>query len=242
MSKNTLYIVLTIVLLIFGIFLTLDRFGQSDIEMGASEIGDVEESDGYVFSGDIRLVADTASSTIIWKGQRTILTSNVNIGSINLTSGSLDVVDGGISGGEFVVDMGSIALISVHGKGPREGGGDTLLKHLMSDDFFSTERYPESRFTLISAQLATSTGLYTIVGNMTIKGIEREISFPAVFRKVGEKITATSEIVLDRTLWDITYGSSNFFKNIGDQVIGDEFSLTIDMVFDVATSTNGAGV
>ena len=70
-------------------------------------------------------------------------------------------------------------------------------------------------------------GEYKVTANATIKGKTKEIRFLA---KVDEANgTATAEIELDRTDYDIRYGSGSFFDNLGDKTIYDDFSLTVTL-------------
>ena len=43
------------------------------------------------------------------------------------------------------------------------------------------------------------------------------------------KPTATAKITLDRTDFDVRYGSGSFFDNLGDKTIYDEFDLQVTL-------------
>ena len=72
-----------------------------------------------------------------------------------------------------------------------------------------------------------------MTGTMLIKGIENEISFPVQFTKTDDGVRVKGTMTLDRTLWDVRFGSDKFFDNLGDGLIEDEFTLTFDMLFNV---------
>ncbi len=70
-------------------------------------------------------------------------------------------------------------------------------------------------------------GNYRVVGNLTIKGITKEIKFDATINAVDGKATGEAAIKIDRTDFNISYRSGNFFENLGDKTIYDEFDLNV---------------
>jgi polyisoprenoid-binding protein YceI len=68
---------------------------------------------------------------------------------------------------------------------------------------------------------------YNLTADLTIKGITKSITFPATFKMVGNKFEGVAKITIDRTLWDIKYGSSNFFEGLGDKAIKNEIELSV---------------
>jgi polyisoprenoid-binding protein YceI len=70
----------------------------------------------------------------------------------------------------------------------------------------------------------------TITGDLTIKGITHPLTFQA---KVGVKngVAAVSgTATVDRTQYNVRFGSKSFFEGIGDQAIYDEFLLGFNIV------------
>ncbi len=156
-------------------------------------------------------------STITWKGKK-ILGSHY--GSINLKEGSM-VLDGDkITSGKFVIDMTSIVVQDLKGdsKGQLEG-------HLKSDDFFGVENHPTSTLVIKSGN-KTQEGYY-INGDITIKGTTEPISF--LLKMNGNN--ATANLKIDRTKFNVRYGSGSFFANLGDNTIYDEFELDVTLKF-----------
>jgi polyisoprenoid-binding protein YceI len=68
------------------------------------------------------------------------------------------------------------------------------------------------------------------VGNLTIKGITNEITFPAMIKMDDKAIVTVAKIMVNRTKFDIKYGSASFFESIGDKAISDEFELDVNVV------------
>lgn len=154
------------------------------------------------------------ASKISWTGEK--LTGS-HEGTINLKDGYFEMEDGKLIGGEFRADMTSIIVTDLEGdsKGKLEG-------HLNSDDFFGVKDYPTATF-VINTAAEKSNGVYGISGDLTIKGKTNPIAFD--LKMDGN--TATTKLVIDRTKYDIRYGSGSFFDDLGDKTIYDEFTLDI---------------
>ena len=167
----------------------------------------------------------TSSSSLGWEGSRPLIPGYKDNGTIAIQGGSLEVSGGVITGGSFTIDMGTITAVST-GRG---NGEDMLSRHLKSADFFDAENFPTSTFTITNA---TADGMIT--GNLTIKGETHPISFPATLSQNGDTITAQAEVEVDRTTWNVRYGSDKFFDNLGNNLIDDTFTLTINLTAERA--------
>ena len=129
--------------------------------------------------------------------------------------------EGKLTGGEFEVDMTSLISTDLEGeyKGKLEG-------HLKSDDFFGVENHPNSTLVFTKVK-ASGKNSYEVQGDLTIKGITKPVTFDVSV--YGSKATATMKV--DRTDFDIKYGSGSFFDDLGDKTIYDEFDLVVDLEF-----------
>lgn len=106
-----------------------------------------------------------------------------------------------------------------------------LINHLKSEDFFNIAKYPVATLKITKVlKIKNKSNAYNLTGNLSIKGITKAISFPATFKKVGNTYQATATISVDRTKWDIKYGSANFFEGLGDKAIKNEFELNVNIV------------
>lgn len=164
---------------------------------------------------------NTSTSQIQWKARKV---TGAHEGTVNLKTGNLEFSNGQLSGGYFEIDMRSIAVTDLTGdmKGKLEG-------HLKSDDFFGVEQFPTALFKISSVVSRGTAGEYKISGTATIKGKTKEIRFNA---RVNEQSgIATADIELDRTDFDVRYGSGSFFDNLGDKTIYDEFNITVNLAF-----------
>ena len=160
---------------------------------------------------------NTTESKVMWKGYKV---TGEHAGTINLKSGSLEFEDSQLVGGEFVIDMNSMVCTDMPA-----GPGKKLVGHLSSPDFFNIAEHGTASFKITKA-VAYADNDYKVVGDLTIKGITNKIKFIA---KVVDG-NAKANITIDRTDFDIKYGSGSFFEGLADKTIYDEFDLEIALV------------
>ncbi|HKY63935.1 MAG TPA: YceI family protein [bacterium] len=170
---------------------------------------------------------DPAKSKIEWVGKK--VTGQHN-GSLEVKSGNLTVDQGQIKSGDFVVDMKSIKVLDLQDPAPNA----KLTNHLKSDDFFSVETHPETQFKITSAK-GTVPGKVDVTGDLTIKGITHPVTIPTTLKQEGDKLSAKGEVKIDRTLYNVKYGSGKFFQGLGDKLISDDFELKLDLYADKAS-------
>ncbi|WP_298536470.1 YceI family protein [uncultured Algibacter sp.] len=165
-------------------------------------------------------LANTETSTIEWKGSKPTGSHN---GTIAIESGSLEISEDNIIGGTFNIDMTSITVKDIPAEDEKNG---KLLGHLNSPDFFDSENHPMATFTVTGTE--NSDGKTMLSGNLAIKGIENNITFQVTLSKNKENVILSSETFsIDRSKWDIRYGSKSFFDNLGDKFINDDIELKI---------------
>lgn len=161
---------------------------------------------------------NTETSTITWKGYKV---TGSHEGTVALESGKLEFDGDKLTGGAFTVAMSTLISTDLTGeyKGKLEG-------HLKSDDFFGVEKFPTATLEFTEVK-ATGKNAYEVTANMTIKGQTHPVTFD--MSVYGSK--ATANLKIDRTKYDIRYGSGSFFDNLGDKTIYDEFDLVADLEF-----------
>ncbi|WP_192823450.1 YceI family protein [Rufibacter sp. LB8] len=168
----------------------------------------------------------TDASTITWVGRKV---TGEHTGNIKLASGTILFNKSMLRGGTFVMDMSSITCTDLQGNSNKN-----LVNHLRSDDFFSVEKNPTAMFAITNLaerpNAKNGAANYTITGDLTIKGIVNQVSFPAFVTVKKGVATAKATLKFDRTKWDIKYRSGNFFENIGDKAIHDDVELKIELV------------
>ncbi len=162
-----------------------------------------------------------SESTIAWVGEKF---TGKHSGTIQIKDGTLNINDGMLTGGNFVIDMTSITLTDIQGDGKAN-----LEGHLKNEDFFGVDAFPTASLVITEAK-AKGNGNYDIKANLTIKGITNPVAFYATVKPVGKSLKATAVIKVDRTLYGIRYGSGKFFDNLGDKTISDDFELNVSLV------------
>ncbi len=170
-----------------------------------------------------RIDAQISESILIWKGHK-IMGSHEGV--LDLKSGYIIGDETMINGGTFVVDM-----TSIRAKTLMDGGDDhdksELASHLRDGDFFDAPTYPTAKFVITSAKHFGAK--MQITGEMTIKGVTQPIAFLSTWTNGVLK----ANIEIDRTAFNIKYGSGTFFGDLGDRAIKDKFSLDINIPFNI---------
>jgi polyisoprenoid-binding protein YceI len=110
------------------------------------------------------------------------------------------------------------------------GTNAKLVGHLKSDDFFGVAKHPTASFVITNVVSRGKAGEYKLIGDITVKGTTKEIRFNATINQAGDTVSGNAEIVLDRTDFDVRYGSGSFFEDLGDKTIYDEFTLKLTIV------------
>lgn len=165
---------------------------------------------------------DTKKSALNWNGKKV---TGEHYGTVDIADGTMLVDGGKLTGGTFTFDMNSIVSKDL----TDEGYNKKFIGHMKSEDFFNTAKFPTSTFK-ITKVTPKGNNVYEITGNMTIKGITNAVTFPATVKMSGNTIEADGKATLDRTKYDIRYGSKSFFENIGDKAIYDDFTVEMKLV------------
>jgi len=164
---------------------------------------------------------DTKESKVVWTGKKV---TGEHTGYISVGNGQVMVDKNTLTGAKVNIDMNSIVCTDIKD----EGTNKKFVGHLRSDDFFSVDKNPVTTFEITSVKPA-SNGDYNVKGNLTIKGKTNEIDFPAKVSIANGLVKANGTAKIDRTKWDIRYGSGKFFEGLGDKMIYDEFEITFDL-------------
>jgi len=172
------------------------------------------------------LSVDPAKSTLNWQGKKV---SGEHVGNVKIAKGVLNVEANKLVGGTFDIDMTSITNTDL----TDASYNAKLIGHMKSDDFFAVEKYPTSTFKITKVEPIAGAKAgepnYTVTGDLTIKGITNSISFPATVKIAGNKAEAAAKFDVDRTKWDIKYGSG-LIGTAADKIIYDNFTMDLKLV------------
>jgi len=174
-----------------------------------------------VFAGTQKV--DASKSSVKWLGKKV---TGEHFGSIAVKEGNLEVTGGKVTGGKVVIDMQSLTVEDVKDAGMN----GKLVGHLKSDDFFSVASNPTSE--LVVTKVESNGNSHTFTGNLTIKGITNPATFTTTSTKDGKSTVYKGTLTIDRTKYNVRYGSKSFFENIGDKAIYDEFTLDFILVVE----------
>jgi polyisoprenoid-binding protein YceI len=172
---------------------------------------------------------DPNSSQIGWKASKR--TETVHMGTVSIKEGSLSFLEGKLIAGYFHADMTSMKNTDL--TDPKKNA--TLMGHLKSADFFHVDSFPTASFELTGAEaLSGGTSTHKVSGNLTIKGISRNVTFPATVNKTDDKVSAQAVFEINRNDWGITWGGSketrkSIKEKLGDNLIKDMIELNISL-------------
>jgi polyisoprenoid-binding protein YceI len=169
---------------------------------------------------------DVKQSKLEWHGKKV---TGEHKGLINIKGGTLQFKDDMLAGGEFEIDMKSIVDLDLE----NEQWNTKLVNHLKSDDFFSVEKFPTATLKITEVKSHKSEkndANYWIKGDLTIKGITNPIEFEAKVEKTKEGVTGSATMVVDRSKYNVRYGSGSFFEGLGDKLIYDDFDMKISLI------------
>ncbi len=180
--------------------------------------------------GDTKTTAtlnvDPTQSQLTWTARKI---GGEHTGTVNIAKGTLQVEGNKLLGGEFLMDMTSITDTDI----TNEMMNGKLTTHLKSEDFFSVEKNPTSTFaiTKVAPVVGAKAGdaNYTITGDLSIKGITKSVTFPAIVNIKDNMAEATATFDIDRTLWDIKYRAA-IIGTVADKVIEDHFTIALKVV------------
>lgn len=215
---KTLSRILPLLVLVFS-FAACNNAPEGD----KANTGEAQENKTNVVAAKDYAV-DVAASSLGWEGAKP---AGKHEGTLMLKSGNLSVKGGEIVGGNFIIDMNSIKCTDLP-----EGKAGDLEGHLKNEDFFDVPNHPEAKFEITEvAQGDAGTGVQKLTGNLTIKGISKSISFDTNVKVDGDHATATAaQFTIDRTEWDVKYGSKKIFKDLGDKFINDDMGISINLI------------
>ena len=167
---------------------------------------------------------DTRESWIQWTGRNP---NTRHYGTVELAGGELTGHENGFSG-KCDIDMESIENLNLAGDELQP----VLISHLKSDDFFFTHLFPKAIFTIekarpFDAPLFSSPN-YEVIGALSLRGIVREMCFLSTFNRNQQgDLIAEAHFDIDRTQWNVRYGSSRFFEHLGMHLVFDPVTIEL---------------
>lgn len=203
-----------------GLGLTGCKNDNKEAEVSEAKEAATAEAEAMNFT------VDTTESVIKWQGEKP---TGTHTGTIKVAEGSFKANDSVIESGTFVIDMQSIEVTDLEGE--EKANLEAHLKGTVEGkegDFFNVNEFPQATFEVTG--ITEEEGQSMLQGNLTMKEETKNISFPVSISKDGENIMITSEeFTIDRTKWNVNYGSKSVFEGLGDKFINDDVSLKINL-------------
>lgn len=172
----------------------------------------------------------SAKSNIDWTGRKVTGAHN---GTINIKEGQLLLNNDQLTGGKIIIDTSTIKILDITDPDTNA----QFAGHLASDDFFSIEKFPTAAFEITSAKQQSNNNYY-LEGNLTIKGITHPASLESAVKNNGDSLNLSGKLIVDRTLYGIKFRSGNFFKDLGDTLIYNDFELDVNITAATQLSKN----
>jgi polyisoprenoid-binding protein YceI len=218
-------------ILIAGLALCMLASCSNDNKAAKADVKNATETPAIKTDGDSSLKVNTAASVIEWTGSKP---AGKHTGTIMIKEGEIYLDAGDIDGGKFTIDMNTITVTDLDGEGKTN-----LEGHLKGsaeenqDHFFNVKKYPTSTFeiTKVAKLAGDADATHLVYGNLTIKDVKKEVGFKANINTEGGKVkVSTPEFTIDRSEFNVTYGSAKFFDDLKDKVINDDIVFKIDLV------------
>ena len=167
---------------------------------------------------------DRNQSTIEWSGKAAFNSYTLS-GKIGCGESSLKLVNDRLTEVRMVIDMQSLS-----------SDIPKLTQHLRSGDFFAVQDHPTARFAGNEIDYLKADSV-AVSGDLEIKGVTKPMRLAGKVTKTGDgQMMVIGQAVVDRTVFGIYYNSPNYFKNLKQNAIADEFKLTFELRFSLSVT------
>jgi len=216
----------------------LRKAGYKDINVYKGGINEWEKLDFNIEYGKVKknnsleiknkkYVISVDRSTIEWTGRNF---NGKHVGSLSFLRGFIEFKDEIPINAEFEVDMNSIKNNDIEDDNIK----GYLINHLVSEDFFEVNTYPKTMIKLKKSDLIfkgqEGDFYYSILADLTIKNITKEVVFECILGLREEGLSLQTQFFIDRTKWNVTYGSNKFFEKLGKHLVNNMIYFDIYMI------------
>jgi polyisoprenoid-binding protein YceI len=176
---------------------------------------------------DGQYTVDANASQVEWAGRNP---NTRHFGTVDIVKGVIDSKNNTITG-TVEIDMNTIHNNNLEGDELQP----VLESHLKSDDFFFTKMFPKAVFTIKEAKRIEPGWLtvpnYHVKGELNLRGVSSELEFDATVGLIDEgQLAIEAHFDMDRTRWNVIYGSTRFFEHLGMHKVFDLISFQIRMI------------
>lgn len=214
-------------LLFAAAVLTACNSGSGEKAVSSAEAKGKQMSD----AGSMEVAVDLKESKVGWYGSKP---GGDHYGEVLLSEGILQMEDGELTGGKFSIDMSTISNQDLE----NETQNANLVNHLKSPDFFNVDSFPHAQFMITGIAVYEGAPLedgqmptHLISGDLTIKEITRNIQFPAMIKAEDGLVRASvPRFFIDRSEWDVRWGSTTIFPNLRERIVHDDIGISIELI------------
>ncbi|MFU8804203.1 MAG: YceI family protein [Bradymonadaceae bacterium] len=210
-----------IILTVLAASLTLAMACKSEIDgKTAATVGEVQEPAAEQVDEEKteasatslrQIPVNTEASKIEWYGAK--VTGDHKGGFTEWTGTATVDGENNLKSVSYEVDMSSVF-----------SDNERLTGHLKSDDFFDIENHPTSTFEstkIVEGAKGEEEATHTVTGNLSLRGVTKELSFPATIKTTDDKLVATSEFKFNRMEFNVAY------KGKADDLIREDVAMTL---------------
>ena len=196
-----------------------------DLEGEATDQQDDPQTTVTLPDGQYTVASD--ASQVEWAGRNP---NTRHIGTVDIAKGVIDIKDRTITG-TVEIDMNTIHNINLEGDELQP----VLEAHLRSDDFFFSKMFPKAVFTFKEAKRIEPGWLtapnYHVHGELNLRGVSADLEFDATVALIQDgSLVLEAHFDIDRTRWNVIYGSTRFFEHLGMHKVFDLLSFQIRMI------------
>lgn len=174
------------------------------------------------FKNSREVAINVQNSHIAWTGRAV---GKEHVGTVSIKNGAFNFAESKMIGAMFTIDMDTIADNDLDG-----AMREKLVTHLKSDDFFGVAKYPEAYVKITSIEDGADAGYIKASADLTIKGITHPVLIYGKTSIENGRAKFEGDVTIDRTLWDIKFGSEKFIEGTGVQIIDDNITFNITLV------------
>lgn len=160
-------------------------------------------------------------SSIRWKGTKMLRTAG-HEGVVDIREGFLLFKNDSLVGGKVIAEMSTVRIIN---KSDQKESNMLNLSKYLRKRAVASEKYPIASFEITQVNYLGGDSL-RIRGNMNIRDVVKDISFPAVIKRSGINQEFYAELSLDRFEWNIGVDGNLLEVNLVDK----EFKLMINLL------------
>lgn len=205
----------------------LEAWREAGFALDGEAADQPDEPQTTVLIHDGKYTVNPAISQLEWAGRNP---NARHFGTVDIAKGIIESVDGKITG-MIEIDMTSIHNVNLEGDELQS----VLEAHLSSDDFFFTKMFPKAVFNFEEVKPIepgwVTTPNFHVRGELTLRGVSAALEFDTTVTNLDDgSLALEAHFDIDRTRWNVIYGSTRFFEHLGMHKVFDLISLQLQII------------